>query len=63
MRQREGGGGEEERRHEEEEREHGGEMEKDAEREGKDVRTGKSEEWRKKTRKSRREGSREAHAE
>lgn len=29
----------------------------------KDVRTGKSEEWRKKTRKSRREGSREAHAE
>lgn len=34
MRQREGGGGEEERRHEEEEREHGREMEKDAEREG-----------------------------
>lgn len=38
-------------------------MEKDAEREGKDVRTGKSDEWGKKTRKSRREGSREAHAE
>lgn len=36
MRQREGGGGEEERRHEEEEREHGREMEKDAEREGKE---------------------------
>lgn len=36
MRQREGGGGEEERRREEEEREHGGEMEKDAEREGKE---------------------------